>query len=290
MTASARRTRTRDAFTLIELLVVIAIIAVLVGILLPAIGQARLAARSAVCNSNQKSIFTIFTLYANDYKDKHHSQRNNYGARFVRINQSGGYISTNLRLLRPTDEFAYWGAVYDSYFEVPTDESWYIGRLPSTHMPGWDAWRCPDAKLMDPYPEPSTFDPDHLYQTYCFNGVDDVVDPRTRRVAMTWFRRVQRGNSSVTAVTGLSQIQFPSKLIVFQDGFEHMVDANGDTLNDLSQYDSEGGTPYADWEKEYFRHNGGCNTAWGDGHVEVVSKPVWNVTLPWYSGVYTSTP
>ena len=62
--------RRKNAFTLIELLVVIAIIALLIGILLPALGQAQKSAKNVLSQSNLRSLNTGAANYASDNSDR----------------------------------------------------------------------------------------------------------------------------------------------------------------------------------------------------------------------------
>ena len=74
--------RTRTAFTLIELLVVIAIIALLISVLLPALGEARRTARLVKCFTAMKQQGVATHTYAAEFKEKLWSytwQRNNNG-------------------------------------------------------------------------------------------------------------------------------------------------------------------------------------------------------------------
>src|SRR5687767_1891338 len=68
--AGLPRPRARDAFTVVELLVVIGVIAILAGLLLPVLGQAKSKGHALSCLNNQRQLIVAWQVHADDHEDR----------------------------------------------------------------------------------------------------------------------------------------------------------------------------------------------------------------------------
>ena len=136
--------RTIWAFTLVELLVVISIIALLVAILMPALGRARQQAQALVCMTHLRTIGQAEFLYAADYDDK---------LAFIRSDS-------------PQNTGFFWAAILWAQFyneSIPTMND-YFTRPPIEH-PEW--LTCPSQKK---------FGEDGQWDEFTWSDVRFVID------------------------------------------------------------------------------------------------------------------
>jgi prepilin-type N-terminal cleavage/methylation domain-containing protein/prepilin-type processing-associated H-X9-DG protein len=227
--------KNRRGFTLIELLVVISIIAILMGILMPALSTAKKMAQSIACSSNLRSLTIGWRMYADQNDDKLLSAESGVKDR---PNWFTGGLSYSADPVN-----------WDIQNDMTKSPLWsYVGKDPKI-------FKCPADKAK------------------VTNNLGATV-PRVRSNSMSqvfgrggWLDKTYNEGQQVwRTYSKLSTIVSPVKTWVF-------VDEHPDSINDAAFANActgawnQGTAQIIDFPANY--HNGACGFSFADGHALV---------------------
>lgn len=228
------RSSVQTGFTMLELLVVVSVIAILVGMLLPAIRSIRSAAASTVCLANMRQINLGIIGYSGEWKGR------------IPLNYNGvpgGNATGNLNAWAEN-----WGTTIAVYLEMR------VGRYPygDVQEPFADHRRanifnCPENRVQ--HWQMGTHQGEDA-TSYAGNGWGDISMPFEAPWGSLYFGAPVR------------RIAHPDQLMAFWDGLYYMTECYMD--------DGAGAVPYTGIGTRLvtYRHRGKANVMYADGHTQ----------------------
>ena len=278
MRTERRRRCSKQAFTLIELLVVIAIIAILAGMLLPALTKAKTKAQGLQCLSNHRQLVLAWRMYAEDNRDELTYATATPGSRYAPYSWVQGVLD------------------YDPNNASNWDINQDIKRSPLWQYCGNSVgiWRCPaDRSMVKPATGP-------------FTG---QTVPRVRSMSMSIWVGGWKQNDGTVTDAGCSGREWrvyskfsdlrdpgPTRTWVLLDEREDRINY-GNCFTDMTGFPDQPATWrfHFDFPASYHNRAGGFSFA--DGHAEIkkwvderTTPPVTLGSSLFYSQEYIASP
>lgn len=252
-----RKRGRQRGFTLIELLVVIAIIAILVALLLPAVQQARAAARRTQCRNRLKQL----TLALHNYADVYSEMMIPY---VIEDSQRLNYLMTSSGN-QGTAQFWFGTVDYDQV-DLQQQLNYTRGPLAPFMETNYTAFQCPDFG-------PAQMDNVRFGRPasgYGFNGYE-----LSRSSGISWLPPTWAAQHNPTPVTRrFADVMQLSATIVFADSAQvRMTNFSPPEFSFEENWILD--APTRNFPNTHFRHNDSANVAFLDGRVETFGRKFW---------------